>query len=57
MTLPYFNQDIVHLVKQIISIAINIAPNDPSVNQAIKKSVEVYEELYDIYKELERKVR
>lgn len=57
MTLPFINQDIIHLVKQILSIAINIAPNDPSVIQAIKKSVEVYEELYDIYKELESKVR
>lgn len=57
MTLPYFYQDIVHIVKQILSIAINIAPNDPSVIQAIKKCVEVYEELYDIYKDLKRKVR
>lgn len=56
-TLPYFNQDIVHIVKQILSIAVNIAPDDPSVIQAIIKCVEVYEELYDIYIKLERKVR
>lgn len=48
--MPYFNEDNNHLVKQIITIAVNIASNDPSVIQAINECIKIYKELVDVYK-------
>lgn len=54
VTLPYFNEDNNHLIKQIFTIAVNMAFNDPTVIQAIKKSIEIYRVLVDVYKEIVR---
>lgn len=54
LTLPYLNHDNVHLAKQIISIAINVGFNDPSVIEAVKDTIETYRKLVDIYREMVR---
>lgn len=54
MTLPYLSQDNIHLIKQIISIAINKGFNDSTVIEAIEDTIEIYRILVDIYEELVR---
>lgn len=54
MTLPYLPHDNILLIKQMISIAVNMSFSDPTVIQAIRKSISVFKELIDIYKQLVR---
>ncbi|CAI6362031.1 unnamed protein product [Macrosiphum euphorbiae] len=45
MTLPYLTQDDIFLIKQIISIAVNMAFHDFTVIRAIQKSIAIFREL------------
>lgn len=54
ITLPYLSQDNILLIKQMITIAVNMSFNDPTVIQAIKKSIDTFRELIDTYKKLVR---
>lgn len=56
ISLPYFDEDNIFFIKQVISIAVNMAFNDPSVILAINKNIEIYGELISINKELVRKI-
>lgn len=57
ITMPYFDQDNVYLVKQILSVAIKMAFSDPTVIEAARKSVDVYRRLADVYKGMVRNNR
>lgn len=54
MTLAYLPHDNILIIKQMITIAVNMSSNDPSVIQAIKKSFDIFKELIDTYKQLVR---
>jgi len=54
MTLPYFNQDNIQLIKQVVSIGVNMAFKDSTVIQALKESIEIYKQLISDYKEIVR---
>lgn len=45
MTLPYLTQDDIFLIKQIITIAVNMAFHDFTVIRAIQKSIAIFREL------------
>jgi len=49
MTLPYLTQDEVFLIKQIITIVVNMAFHDFTVIRAIQKSIAIFRELIYTY--------
>ncbi|XP_025200273.1 uncharacterized protein LOC112598130 [Melanaphis sacchari] len=55
MILPYLTQDDIFLIKQIISIAVNMAFHDFTVIRAIQKSIEIFRELVYTYIEMNEK--
>ncbi|XP_026823304.1 uncharacterized protein LOC113561210 [Rhopalosiphum maidis] len=55
MTLPYLTEDNIFLIKQIISIAVNMAFHDFTVIRAIQKSIEIFRELVFAYTEMNEK--
>lgn len=52
MTLPYLTEDDIFLIKQIISIAVNMAFHDFTVIRKIQKCIEIFRELVYTYKEM-----
>lgn len=54
IALPYFHEDNIHLIKEIISIAVNMAFTDATVILAINENIKIYGELVNINKELVR---
>lgn len=52
ITLPYLSQDDIHLFKEIISIAINMALNDSTVIEAIKRAINIYRAIVRINEKL-----
>lgn len=52
MTLPYLTEDDIFLIKQIISIAVNMAFHDFTVIRKIQKSIGIFTELVYTYKEM-----
>lgn len=52
MTLPYLTQDEMFLIKQIITIAVNMAFHDFTVIRAIQKSIAIFRELIYTYIEM-----
>lgn len=56
VTMPYFNLDTVHLIKQIIAIVVNMAHTDSAVIQKLKETANLYKTLMNSYKEIVRKL-
>lgn len=54
MTLPYLTQDDIIIIKQIISIAVNMAFHDLTVIRSIQKSIAIFRELIYTYVEMVR---
>lgn len=54
MTLPYLTQDDIFLIKQIISIAVNMAFHDFTVIRAIQKNIAIFRELVNTCIEMVR---
>lgn len=54
--MPYLSEDDISLVKQIIAIAVNMAHNDLTVIRAIEKTIEIFKELFNIYKAMVRNI-
>uniref|UniRef100_A0A2S2RB26 Uncharacterized protein n=1 Tax=Sipha flava TaxID=143950 RepID=A0A2S2RB26_9HEMI len=52
ITLPYLPHENILLIKQMISIAVNVSFNDPTVIRAIKEIIDIFRELIDTYKQL-----
>lgn len=52
MTLPYLTQDEMFLIKQIITISVNMAFHDFTVIRAIQKSIAIFRELIYTYMEM-----
>lgn len=52
IALPYFHEDNIYLIKQIIIIAANMAYSDPTVILAINNIIKIYEKLVNDNKEL-----
>lgn len=52
IALPYFHEDNIYLIKQIIAIAVNMTYSDPTVILAINNNIKIYEKLVNDNKEL-----
>jgi len=57
LMMPYLSQDNVYVAKQILTIAINMGFNDPTVIEAINDTIDSYRKLVDVYREMVRRNR